>query len=144
MMSVINIGVGLVELGKWVLLIDFDFQANFILVFGVLCFFVIIYEVMWGELGLQFVMVKENLDVVVFMLDFFGVEMELINEVGWEFILQEFFDLFLEEYDFIIIDCLLFLGLFMLNVFISSDFVMILFQIEFFVMQGLVKIKQVI
>lgn len=70
--------------------------------------------------------------------------MELINEAGREFVLQELFDPFLEEYDFIIIDCPPSLGLLTLNALTSSDFVMIPLQTEFLAMQGLAKIKQVI
>lgn len=71
-------------------------------------------------------MVKFGLDVVIFMFDLFSVEMELINEAGWEYILWEIFDFFWEDYDFILIDCLFFLGLLILNVLIISDFVVIL------------------
>jgi chromosome partitioning protein len=142
--SAINIGAGLVELGKRVLLIDLDPQANLTLSLGVPRPPVTIYEAMRGESGLQPVTAKENLDVVASTLDLSGAEMELINEAGREFILQELFDPFLEEYDFIIVDCPPSLGLLTLNALTSSDFVIIPLQTEFLAMQGLAKIKQVI
>jgi len=70
--------------------------------------------------------------------------MELINEAGREYILQELFQPVLEEYDYIIIDCPPSLGLLTLNALTTSDYVYIPLQTEFLALQGLTKIKQVI
>lgn len=142
--SAINIGAGLVELGKKVLLIDLDPQANLTLSLGVGRQSSTIYEAMRGESELRPYTVKENLDVVTSILDLSGAEMELINEAGREFILRELFEPIKENYDFVIIDCPPSLGLLTLNALTSSDYVYIPLQTEFLALQGLAKIKQVI
>lgn len=142
--STINIGAALVELGKKVLLVDLDPQANLTLALGVPRQAITIYESIRGKGELTPYQVKENLDVIGSTLDLSGAEMELINEAGREYILRELFDPLIEEYDFIIIDCPPSLGLLTLNALTSSQFVVIPLQTEFLALQGLTKIKQVI
>lgn len=142
--SAINIGAGLVQLGKKALLIDLDPQANLTLSLGVPRQPVTIYEAMRGESDLQPFSVKPNLDVVSSTLDLSSAEMELINEAGREQILRELLDPLREQYDYIIIDCPPSLGLLTLNALTASDYVIIPLQTEFLALQGLAKIKQVI
>lgn len=142
--SVINLGAGMVELGKRVLLIDLDPQANLTLSLGVGRTPNTIYEALRGECELTPVTVRENLDVVIATLDLSGAEMELINEAGREFIMRELLAPVREEYDYIFIDCPPSLGLLTLNALTSTDYVIIPLQTEFLAMQGLAKIKQVI
>jgi chromosome partitioning protein len=142
--STINIGAGLVEMGKRVLLIDLDPQANLSLSLGIPRQPNTIYEALRGESDLEPYNVRENLDVVMSTLDLSGAEMELINEAGREYILKELFEPIREEYDFIIIDCPPSLGLLTLNALGASDYVYIPLQTQFLALQGLAKIKQVI
>jgi chromosome partitioning protein len=134
----------LVELGKKVLLVDLDPQANLTVSLGVPRQPVTIYESLRGNGELSPVTMRENLDVIGSTLDLSGAEMELINEAGREYILKELFDPLLEEYDFILIDCPPSLGLLTLNALTSSHYVLIPLQTEFLALQGLTKIKQVI
>lgn len=142
--STINIGAGLVELGKRVLLIDLDPQANLTLSLGVPRQKYTIYEALRGEAELHPYTVKPGLDVVTSTLDLSGAEMELVNEAGREFIMRELFVAVADQYDFILIDCPPSLGLLTLNALTSSRYVMIPLQTEFLALQGLAKIKQVI
>ena len=142
--SAINIGAGLVELGKKVLLIDLDPQANLTLSLGIPRQKYTIYEALRGESELVPYEHKPNLDVIISTLDLSGAEMELINEAGREFILRELFEMVVDDYDFIIIDCPPSLGLLTLNALTSSHYVYIPLQTEFLALQGLAKIKQVI
>ncbi|MBL7816655.1 MAG: ParA family protein [Saprospiraceae bacterium] len=142
--SAINIGAGLVELGKKVLLVDLDPQANLTLSLGIPRQRVTIYECLRGESEPEPFTVKENMDVITSSLDLSGAEMELINEAGREYILRELFEPLTEIYDFIIIDCPPSLGLLTLNALTSSRYVIIPLQTEFLALQGLAKIKQVI
>lgn len=142
--SAINIGAGLVELGKKVLLIDLDPQANLTISLGISRQRVTIYEAIRGESELVPFKVKENMDIVTSNLDLSSAEMELINEAGREYILKELLEPLREEYDYIIIDCPPSLGLLTLNALTSSDVVYIPLQTEFLALQGLAKIKQVI
>lgn len=142
--SAINIGAGLVELGKKVLLIDLDPQANLTLSLGIPRQQYTIYEALRGESELVPYTVREGFDVVTSTLDLSGAEMELINEAGREFILRELFEPVVEEYDYIIIDCPPSLGLLTLNALTSSHQVIIPLQTQFLALQGLTKIKQII
>ncbi len=142
--SAINIGAGLVEFGKKILLIDLDPQANLSLSLGAPRLPNTIYEAMKGEAPLTPHTVKNGLDVVISTLDLSGAEMELINEAGREFILHELFVPLKDKYDYIIIDCPPSLGLLTLNALTCSDFVYIPLQTQFLALQGLAKIKQVI
>ncbi len=134
----------MVELGKKVLLIDLDPQANLTLSLGIPRQTNTIYEALRGESELEPYNVRENLDVVMSTLDLSGAEMELINEAGREYILKELFEPIRDEYDFIIIDCPPSLGLLTLNALGASDYVYIPLQTQFLALQGLAKIKQVI
>ncbi|MCS7037436.1 MAG: ParA family protein [Saprospiraceae bacterium] len=142
--SAINIGAGLVELGKKVLLVDLDPQANLTISLGIPRQRYTIYEALRGEGELTPVTYKPNLDVITSSLDLSGAEMELINEAGREFILRELLTQVEADYDYILIDCPPSLGLLTLNALTSSRYVLIPLQTEFLAVQGLAKIKQVI
>lgn len=141
--SAINIGAAFVQLGKSVLLIDLDPQANLTISLGIARQPVTIYENMRGEAEITPYTVKDGLDVVTSNLDLSGAEMELINEAGREFILRELFEPLQHDYDYIIIDCPPSLGLLTLNALTASNYVMIPMQTEFLALQGIVKIKQI-
>ncbi|MFM8486687.1 MAG: ParA family protein, partial [Bacteroidota bacterium] len=113
--SAVNIGAAMVELGKRVLLIDLDPQANLTVSLGIPRQKVTIYEALRGESEVVPFSCKPNLDVVVSSLDLSGAEMELINEAGREFILRELLAQVADDYDFVIIDCPPSLGLLTLN-----------------------------
>jgi chromosome partitioning protein len=142
--SAINIGAGMVELGRRVLLLDLDPQANLTLSLGIPRQKFTIYECLRGESELIPFTVKPGLDVITSHLDLSGAEMELINEAGREYILRELFEPIVNDYDYVIIDCPPSLGLLTLNALTSSHFVYIPLQTEFLALQGLTKIKQVI
>lgn len=142
--SAINIAAGLAQLGKKVLLVDLDAQANVGLSLGIPRQKFTIYEALRGESELVPFEYKENFDVVTSSLDLSGAEMELINEAGREYILRELFDAVIDDYDFIILDCPPSLGLLTLNALTCSNYVYIPLQTQFLALQGLAKMKQVI
>ena len=140
----INIGAGMVELGKKVLLLDLDPQANLTLSLGIPRHPNTIYEAIRGEAPLVPYTVRDGLDIVISTLDLSGAEMELINEAGREQVLRELMEPIRDKYDYIFIDCPPSLGLLTLNALTTSDLVYIPLQTEFLALQGLTKIKQVI
>ena len=142
--STINIGAGMAEMGKKVLLIDLDPQANLTISLGIPRQKHTIYEAIRGESDLMPYTYKPNVDVVTSSLDLSGAEMELINEAGREFIIRELIQQVIEDYDYVFIDCPPSLGLLTLNALTSSRWVLIPLQTEFLAVQGLAKIKQVI
>lgn len=142
--SVVNIGAGLNKLGKKVLLIDLDAQANLSQSLGLTNQAKNIYTAIRGEHTLEPIQVLKDFDVVPSTLDLSGAEIELSNEAGREFILQELIMPIKKSYDYILIDCPPSLGLLTINSFTASDEVFIPLQAEFLAMQGLSKLVEII
>ena len=142
--SAINIGAGLNKLGKKVLLIDLDPQANLSQSLGLINQEKTIYGALKGEYKLEPVMVLKGLDVIPSTLDLSGAEIELSSEPGREYILKELIDNVRSSYDFIIIDSPPSLGLLTINSFTAADEILIPLQAQFLAMQGLAKLGEVV
>ena len=142
--SVINIGAGLNKLGKKVLLIDLDPQANLSQSLGLIDQERNIYGAIRGEYKLQPIEILKGLDVVSSTLDLSGAEVELSSEAGREYILRELIDPIKGSYDYILIDSPPSLGLLTINAFTASDEVFIPLQAQYLALQGLSKLVEVI
>ena len=142
--SAINIGAGLNKLGKKVLLIDLDPQANLSQSLGLINQNKNIYGAIRGEYKLQPVEVLKGLSVVPSTLDLSGAEVELSGEAGREYILKELIDPIKKQYDYVIIDSPPSLGLLTINSFTASDEVFIPLQAQYLALQGLTKLVEVI
>ena len=142
--SAINIGAGLKKLGKKVLLIDLDPQANLSQSLGLINQNKNIYGAIRGEYKLQPVEVLKGLSVVPSTLDLSGAEVELSGEAGREYILKELIDPIKKQYDYVIIDSPPSLGLLTINSFTASDEVFIPLQAQYLALQGLTKLVEVI
>lgn len=142
--SAINIGAGLNKLGKKVLLIDLDPQANLSQSLGLINQEKTIYGALKGEYKLEPITVLKGLDVIPSTLDLSGAEIELSSEPGREYILKELIDNIKDSYDFIIIDSPPSLGLLTINSFTAADEIIIPLQAQFLAMQGLAKLVEVV
>ena len=142
--SAINIGAGLNILGKKVLLIDLDPQANLSQSLGLIDQEKTIYGALKGEYKLQPVTVLKGLDVIPSTLDLSGAEIELSSEPGREYILKELIEHVRSSYDYIIIDSPPSLGLLTINSFTAADEIIIPLQAQFLAMQGLAKLVEVV
>jgi len=142
--STINIGAGLNKLGKKVLLIDLDPQANLSQSLGILEPEATIYGAIRGEYPLQPVEIVKGLDLIPSTLDLSGAEIELSSETGREYILQELIEPFRSSYHYILIDSPPSLGLLTINAFTASDQIFIPLQAQYLAMQGLSKLIEVI
>lgn len=142
--STINIGAGLNKLGKKVLLIDLDPQANLSQSLGIVEATKNIYGAIRSEYLLQPITILEGFDIVPSTLDLSGAEIELISEAGREYILSELIEPIKKNYDFILIDCPPSIGLLTVNALTVSDAVLIPLQAEFLAVQGLTKLTEVI
>ena len=141
--SALNIGAGLNSLGKKILLVDLDPQAN-------------LTEPgnnrtrdqylrsSQGRYPLQPVEITEGLDLIPSTLDLSGAEVELTGEAGREYILKELIDPLRNSYDFILIDSPPSLGLLTINAFTASDEVYIPLQAQYLALQGLTKLLEVV
>jgi chromosome partitioning protein len=142
--SAINIGAGLNKLGKRVLLIDLDPQANLSQSLGLTNQDKTIYGALKGEYKLEPVVVLKGLDVIPSTLDLSGAEIELSSEPGREYILKELIEDIRNDYDYIIIDSPPSLGLLTINSFTAADEILIPLQAQFLAMQGLAKLVEVV
>jgi chromosome partitioning protein len=142
--SAINIGAGLNKLGKKVLLIDLDPQANLTQSLGLTKQDKNIYGAISGAYKLQPVEVLKGLSVVTSTLDLSGAEIELSSEVGREYIVKGLIEPIKNSFDFILIDSPPSLGLLTINAFTASDLVYIPLQAEFLAIQGLTKLMEII
>ena len=142
--SAINIGAGLNKLGKTVLLIDLDPQANLSQSLGLIDQERNIYGSLRGEYLLEPIQVLKGLDVIPSTLDLSGAEVELSGEAGREYILRELIEPIRSSYDYILIDSPPSLGLLTINAFTASDEILIPLQAQFLALQGLAKLIEVI
>ncbi len=142
--TTVNLGAGLANMGKKILLIDIDPQANLTQSLGITKPDTTIYEALKGTHKISPVEIYENLYLVPSTIDLAGAEMELNSEAGREFLLAEVIDPIRDDYDFIFIDCPPSLGLLTLNSFTAADEVIIPIQAHFLAIKGLTKILEVI
>ncbi len=142
--SAINIGAGLVSMGRKVLLIDLDPQANLSQSLGYRDQELTIYGALKGEQAVKPIEVLPGLDLVPSTLDLSGAEIELSSEAGREFILKELLEPLRASYDYIIIDSPPSLGLLTINAFTASNEVLIPLQSQYLALQGLTKLLEVI
>jgi len=142
--SAINIGAGLNKLGKKVLLIDLDPQANLSQSLGLVEQETNIYGALRGQHKLEPITVLKGLDLIPSTLDLSGAEVELSGEPGREYILKELIDPLRASYDYIIIDSPPSLGLLTINSFTASDEILIPLQAQYLALQGLAKLVEVV
>ena len=142
--SAINIGAGLNKLGKKVLLIDLDPQANLSQSLGLINQDKNTYGAIRGDYPLEPVAVIEGLDMIPSTLDLSGAEIELSGEAGREYILKELIEPLRGSYDYIFIDTPPSLGLLTINSFTASDEVFIPLQAQYLALQGLTKLMEII
>ena len=140
--TAVNLGAYLAHLGKSVLLVDVDPQANATsgigidhknLEHGV-------YEVIIGEKE-AFVVIKKTLqegcEVLPATISLAGAGIELVNMEDREFRLAKILEKLKDDYDYIIIDGPPSLGLLTINSLVAADEILIPVQSEYFALEGL-------
>jgi chromosome partitioning protein len=142
--SALNIGAGLTKLGKKVLLIDLDPQANLSQSLGIVEPERTIYGALRGDYNLQPIEVVTGLSIVPSTLDLSGAEIEMSGEAGREYILKELIEPIRDSYDYILIDSPPSLGLLTINAFTASDKILIPLQAQYLALQGLTKLIEVV
>ena len=148
--TTINLGAALVELGRKVLLVDFDPQGALSVGLGVPThqLDVTIYNLL-VERGhdirevIQHTSV-EGLDVVPANIDLSAAEVQLVGEVAREQILARVLRPVLDEYDAILIDCQPSLGLLTVNALTAAHGVIIPLETEYFAMRGVALLVETI
>lgn len=140
-----NLGACLAMLGKKVLVIDMDPQANLSVHLGVDIHSLkySVYNIITGDCKTDEVILNtkiQGLDIIPANIDLSGAEIELVGVVGRETVLKEYLGDMLERYDYVLIDCPPSLGLLTLNVLTLVHEIFIPLQTEFFALQGVSKL----
>lgn len=147
--SAINIGAGLAKLGKKVLLIDADPQANLSQSLGYTSdeletLYDNISDAIEGKSDLSVYNRKDKLDVVPSSLDLSAAEIRLLSETGREYFLKGLIEPLKKKYDYILIDCAPSLGVMSLNALSASDKVIIPVQTQVLALNGMKTLLEVI
>ena len=143
--TALNLGVGLVNNGKKVLLIDADPQGDLTTCLG------------WDrqdELDKSLANIleeneailhhKEGVDLVPSNIDLETIELGLVNVTSREYMLKDYIDQIKSKYDYIIIDCRPSLSMITLNALASADSVIIPVQAHYLSAKGMTQLIQTI
>ncbi len=140
--TAINLSAALAKIGKKVLLVDCDSQANATTGMGIdkPSLKSSLYQGLIGEADIDDIIqptVLPKLKMIPADIDLIGFEIEMVSASGREKKLKAFLSRVKERFDYIIIDCPPALGLLTLNAFTCSDSVLIPLQSEFYALEGL-------
>jgi chromosome partitioning protein len=138
--SAVNIGVGLKNEGKKVLLVDLDPQANLTQSLGLQTAGKTIYHAMKGD---ALPVLHSTVDVVPSSLDLAAIESELASKIARESVLKKLLAPHKDKYDYILIDCPPSLGILTINAFTASDEIFIPLQAEYLALSGLSKMMEI-
>ena len=139
--TAINLAAAVALLGKKVLIIDSDPQANATSGVGVVTEEdqIDIYDlVVHGEDPKEAIVATEtpNLDVIPSSIDLVGADLELASVLQREFRMKTVVAAVKDLYDYVFIDCLPSLGLITINALTAADSVLVPVQCEFFSLEG--------
>ncbi|WP_028043021.1 ParA family protein [Candidatus Stoquefichus massiliensis] len=146
----VNLSAALAYMGKKVLLIDIDPQANATQGIGVdrSALDLTVYDAITQNTPLKDIIVStdvERLDIVPANIDLAGVEIELSQvKTGREQRLKNALELVRDRYDYVIVDCPPALGLLNTNALTASDSVLIPVQCEYYALEGLTQLLNTI
>jgi chromosome partitioning protein len=148
--TTINLGAALAEHGRKVLLVDFDPQGALSVGLGFQPheLEVTIYNLlMERNLTAHEVLFKtsvDGLDLLPSNIDLAGAEVQLVHEVGREFVLGRVLQPVMPEYDVILIDCQPSLGLLTVNALACADGVLVPLECEYFALRGVALLMETI
>ena len=141
-----NLGIGLADMGKKVLLIDFDAQGSLTESLG--------YEPDNIEITVSTMLEKtmneknisptegilhhdEGVDLMPANIELSGMEVTLVNTMSRELILKDYLQNVRKNYDYILIDCTPSLGMLTVNALTAADSVLIPVQAQYLPIKGL-------
>ena len=145
--TAINLGIGLANQGKKVLLIDADQQASLTAALGIrdadrldktlasIMEMVIDEREVPSEFGVWHH--PEGVAFVPANIELSGMETKLVNIMSREFVLKTYIDQMRKNYDYILIDCMPSLGMMNVNALVAADSLIIPCQPNFLSTKGL-------
>jgi chromosome partitioning protein len=148
--TTINLGAALAEVGRRVLLVDFDPQGALSVGLGIAAqqLDVTVYNLLTERGHDVHAVVQrskvDGLDVLPANIDLSAAEVQLVGEVAREQILARVLRPVLDDYDVVLIDCQPSLGLLTINALTAAHGVIIPLECEFFAMRGVALLVETI
>ncbi|HJG37382.1 ParA family protein [Enorma phocaeensis] len=145
--TAVNLAAALGELGKKVLIVDFDPQGNSTSGLGIekeeleQC----VYDALLNDVPAENLLIQANCDnvtVIPATIQLAGAEIELVSAMARETRLKELLEPVQENYDFVFIDCPPSLGLLTINALTAADSVLIPIQCEYYALEGVTKLLE--
>lgn len=152
--TTVNLGIGLANQGKKVLLIDADPQGDLTTSLG------------WTDqdnlsITLSTQMEKiirdeplkvkngilhhdEGVDLIPSNIELSGMEMTLVNTISREFTLKSYLNELKDDYDYILIDCMPSLGILSINALAAADSVIVPVQAHYLPLKGMTQLMKTI
>ena len=106
-----------------------------------------IYDVLINKIPISEAIMPTGINglfIIPSSVDLTGAEVELMNEIGREFVLRDTLERLTSDFDFIFIDCPPSLGILTINGLVASNKVFIPMQCEYFALEGLSLLLQTI
>jgi chromosome partitioning protein len=148
--TTINLGAALAQFGRRVLLVDFDPQGALSVGLGIQPHeldFTVYNLLMERGTSASEVVVKTSvagMELLPSNIDLSGAEVQLVHEVGREFVLGGVLEPLLPEYDVVLIDCQPSLGLLTVNALACADGIIVPLECEYFAMRGVALLTETI
>jgi chromosome partitioning protein len=148
--TTINLGAALAEQGRRILLVDFDPQGALSVGLGIQPHELdaTIYNLLLeSNISASDVVIKtgvDGMDLLPSNIDLSGAEVQLVHEVGREFVLGRVLQSVVPDYDIILIDCQPSLGLLTVNALACADGVIVPLECEYFALRGVALLKDTI
>ncbi len=147
--TTVNLGTSLAMLGRRVLLVDLDPQGNTTSGFGIekRALDNDVYSILLADVSMREALVPTlvaGLDLVPATIALAGAELELVVAENRETRLKTALGEVAEAYDFVLIDCPPSLGLLTLNALIAASEVLIPVQAEYYALEGLSALTDVV
>ena len=148
--TTISLGAALAELGRKVLLVDFDPQGSLSVGLGLNPNSVdlTVYNLlMQRDVAVADVICKTNVDGMDMLpsnIDLSAAEVQLVGEVAREQALARALHPVMDDYDIVLIDCQPSLGLLTINALTAADGVIIPLECEYFALRGVALLTETI
>jgi len=149
-----NLGIGLAQEGKKVLLVDSDPQGSLTISLGnpqpdqlPITLATIMGKVLNEETispGEGLLHHDEGVDLMPANIELSGMEVSLVNAMSREKILKQYLDGVKRQYDYVLLDCMPSLGMLTVNALAAADSVLIPVQAQYLPVKGLEQLLQTI